>query len=133
MIDEIYQYLINEGKAALSVDVVRGYPRWGRVGLNPPVAGLEIIQWQPAGPRRIGQGEAREALGLRWYLFARHDQELSQMLGSLAAWWRGHKSAEVNSQTVSIQITVAQRAPNETGVQQEDHGFWIEMTTSWSV
>lgn len=133
MISEVYQYLIAQAVAALGVEVVRGYPRWGRQGLAPPVAALEIIHWQPAGPRRLGQGEAREALGLRWHLFAAHDPGLAQMVDSLAAWWQGHKTAEVHSKTVSFQMTLGQRAPNETGVQQEDHAFWIEMTASWSV
>lgn len=130
MITEIYDYLISEATTALEVQVLKAYPNWSRPLLTPPIAALEIASLAPAG-RRIGQQSARQALGLRLYVFAQNEAPgLAEMLEAVLGLQQAVASFEADGRRVDCAFGEGQRHINQTGTTQEDHGFsWFLTVT----
>lgn len=131
MIAAIYDALVSEVASALGVTVVRAFPNWARPTLVPPLAALEIAGLLPSGNRQ-GQQNARHALGMRLYLFAENEVALAQMLDSVMALEQSILSLAVAGKRVNFSFAEGQRHQNQTGTQQEDHGFSFYVTASYT-
>jgi hypothetical protein len=132
MLREIFEWIVSGAGAALGVSVVKGFPTWGRPSLTPPVAALELSNWAPVRPSRIGQGQARQSASFSFWTFARNEPELLDLLDSLAAWALGNATADINSRRVDVSIGDGQRHNSETGAQQEQYGFLVFLSFAWS-
>lgn len=131
MIAAIYSFLVLQAASALATIVVRGFPRWANPTMVPPLAALEYTTLAPAG-NRIGQKNARHALGLRLYVFADNDPDLGQMLDSVMALEKSIATSTVAGMKVDFALTDGQRYQNQSGTQQEDHGFSFGVTAFYT-
>lgn len=131
MVKEVFAWLISNGETALGVDVVKGFPTWGRSSLLPPVGALELSGFGPGFPARIGQKQARHTCSFRFWIFARHEPELCEMLDSLAAWLGGAASFTAGGRRVDLVMGEGVRHESTSGAQQEQYGFWVPVSTTW--
>lgn len=131
MIREVFEYFVLSAEAELGVNCVKGYPDWARPAATPPCAALELATWGTSIPTRIGQNQTRQALGLRLWVFARHEPELAELLDSLAAWATDGEAPVVDGRRLDVRWLDGQRHVNETGSQAEAHGFWVLMAVAW--
>ena len=131
MIKEVFEYFAGQAEAKLGVTCVKGFPDWARPAAVPPCAALELATWASGTPKRIGQNQARQEVGLRLYVFARHEPELASLLDSLADWMLDGEAPVVGSSRLSVNWREGQRHLNETGTQQEAHGFVVLLTAAW--
>lgn len=130
MVAEIFSELLSQAEAALGVNVVKGKPNWARPNSTPPCAALEIESIAGAG-NRIGQRNARHALGLKLTVFAQSLPGLAQMLDSVQVLEANAQSLSVAGQRVDILFGEGLRHDNQDGVSQEDHGFFWVITASY--
>lgn len=128
----IYNELVTQLAAALGCTVIKGYPDWARPALGPlPLAALEITGWQPER-NRVGQRQARQTATLRFWVFARQETELCELLDSLTTWGSDNNAATVSGRLVDLRLTDGQRYLPETPAQQEQHAFTFGLAASWS-
>jgi hypothetical protein len=132
MVALIYSALISAAEAAIGVNVIKGRPNWSRPNQTPPIAALEIDSIAGAG-NRIGQKHARHALTLKLTVFAPSHFALAQMIDSVAALQASAASIEVAGQRVDVSFADGLRHQSETGVSQEDHGFFWVIAASYSL
>jgi len=133
MITEIYDYLCQSAASALGCSTLRAYPHWARPALEPPIAALEIASLASAG-NRIGQRAARHALGLRLYVFAQNEAPgLAGMLEQVQALEQSIATSVVDGRRVDFVFSDGQRHQNQTGSQQEDHGFSWYVSATYSL
>lgn len=125
MIAEIYSDLLSVAEAALSVNVVKGFPKWGRPTVTPPIAALEINAIREATLQRIG--DVRQVLDMTLYVFAEHEPGLALLLDRIVLMKKTTLALDIAGQVVQLRYTDGQRYENQSGTQQEDHGF------SWSI
>lgn len=130
MIDDIYNFLVSQAATALAVTVVKAFPNFLRPTLVPPMAALEIASLAMAS-NRIGQKSARHALGLRLYVFAANEVSLAQMLESVLTLEQQILSATVAGQRVDFSFADGQRHQNQSGTEEEDHGFSFFVTATY--
>jgi len=131
MIADIFDTLVSQAASALGVTVVRAFPNWARPTLVPPLAALEIAGLL-SDRSRIGQKSAQHVLGLRLYLFAETEPALAQMLDSVMALEQSILTLTVAGKDVNFAFGDGQRHQNQTGTQQEDHGFSFYVTASYT-
>lgn len=131
MIAEIYSFLVIRATSALAKTVVRGFPRWANPTVVPPLAALEYTTLAPAG-NRIGQKNARHALGFRLYVFADNEPALGQMLDRVMALEQVIAVSTVAGKKVDFALTDGQRYQNQSGTQEEDHGFSFGVTAFYT-
>lgn len=132
MVEAVFSFVASAAASALACQVVRAFPNWTRGNLTPPLAALEIASLAPAG-NRIGQRSTRHALTLRLYVFAANESSLAQMLDDVLALKQSIASVEVvTGRRVNFAFTDGQRHINQTGTQQEDHGFSWGVTATYS-
>ncbi len=125
--------LIAALETALLLDVIKGYPSWGRRELMPPVAALELAAWTPDTPTRIGQKHGRQQISFRFWVFARHEPELCELLDRMAAWCLGAACLQVDDQRINVAVAEGQRYEgSEQPVQQEQHALWFPIMVSWA-
>lgn len=132
MIQELYDHILTEVAAATGVNVVKGFPNWGRPALTTPVAALEILSWFPSRPTRIGEKRARQSIQLQLWVFARHEPELTELLDSIATWDAGKGPTTVDGNTVEFTMSEGQRHFSTTGTEQEDHAFRLILNAAWT-
>jgi prepilin-type processing-associated H-X9-DG protein len=133
MIEEIYDHMVSEAATALGCDCLKAYPNWARPLLTPPIAALEIASLAPAG-NRIGQPSARHALGLRLYVFAQNEAPgLAGMLEQVQALEQSIATSVVDGRRVNFAFADGQRHINQSGAQQEDHGFSWYVSATYSL
>lgn len=130
MIKAIYDQLILKAEAALGVQALLAFPAWSRPAQVPPIAALEISTLSGAG-NRIGQRNARHALGLRLYVFGANEPGLAQLLDSVLSLEAETARLEISGQPVDISFSGGQRWENQTGTAQENHGFFWDVTAAW--
>jgi len=131
---QIFETLIDALETALLLNVIKGYPSWGRHELTLPVAALELASWTPEIPNRIGQRHGRQQIGFRLWLFARHEPELCELLDRLAAWCAGTACIKIDDQRIDIGVAEGQRYEgSEQPVQQEQHALWFPITVSRAI
>lgn len=133
MIQELYDHIVTEVAAATGVNVVKGFPNWGRPNLTPPVAALEILSWFPQRPTRVGEKRAQQSVQFQLWVFAQHEPQLTELLDSITAWDATKESATVDGNNVrQFALTEGQRHFSQTGVEQEDHAFRFIINVAWT-
>ena len=132
MIREVYDALVAGGEAALGLQLVKGYPSWGRPNVAPPIGALELQG--PLVPRispRVGSAVARWQCGFQITIFARHEAELCTLLDGLTAWLAGLAVFTAGSKRCELVIGEGVRIPSQTGAQQEQYVFGMPITVLW--
>lgn len=132
MFQELYDFVLTEVAAATGLNVVKGFPNWGRPNLVPPVAALEILSWFPSRPTRVGEKRARQSLQFQIWVFARHEPELADMLESISAWDAARGPATVDTNRVEFVMSEGQKHFNQSGAEQEDHAFRLILNAAWT-
>lgn len=132
MFDVIYERLAAEMGTALEVAVIKGFPAWGRPGLEPPIAALETLRLTAERPTRIGQATARRRAEFTLTVFGRHEAEALRLAQRALDWLFDNSRFIVNGITVDCEATEATRHANESGVQQEAYAFAVACALTWS-
>ena len=127
MYAEIMQALATEIEGALGVNVVKGFPAWGRPNLSPPVAALLAEQVEVAEVGRISAYHM--SIIWRVIVFARHEQEMLTLLEALVNWARETRTIRAGNSTHLVEFQGGSRYMGTTGAQQEDHGFALVIRT----
>lgn len=125
----LYDALADALESALSLTVVRGWPRWGRPGATgTPLAAL-FLRGGELVPERAGRRSTR--LTLQLALFAAHEPALIILTDAFLTWLAASHQLTLANTAVRLTADGGERWPNEEGLDQEDHGLSFTLTVTW--
>lgn len=132
MLREIYERLAADLGISLGITVVKGFPSWGRPGLEPPLASLETTDYTAERPARIGRIAGRRRAGFILTVFGRHEAEMADLVEQAVAWFLDNSRFTVNGIAVDCEMPTVARHVNESGVQQEAYACALTCVVTWS-
>jgi len=139
MLSKLLEWLADELETALTLDVIKAFPIWRRQGVTNtdpataslPTGSLFLAESNRTLIKRVGAGPGQRQATFEFYVFCRHERELTDAIDNLESWSERTAAASVNSIRVALQISVGTRLPNEHGLQQEEHAFFCPIIISW--
>jgi hypothetical protein len=125
----LYDGLVDALEAALSLTVVRGWPRWGRPGATGlPLAAL-LVRGAELVPERAGRRSTR--LSLQLALFAAHEPALVILTDAFLSWLAASHQITLAGTPARLTADAGERWSNEEGLDEEDHGLSFGLELTW--
>ncbi len=128
MYAEVMRSLSDGIGQALGIQVVKGFPSWGRLAAMPPVGAIRLDGFTPESAGRIG--DDRGSLSWRVTLFGRHEQEMLALVEGLIQWVARTRVLTVDGKVVPLETLGGSRYISVTGAQQEEYGFDVMIQTT---
>lgn len=125
----IYDGLVEALEGALSLTVVRGWPRWGR----PGGAGLPLVALFVRGAELVSERAGRRStrLSLQLVLFAAHEPALIVLVDAFLIWLAASHQLTLANTIVRLIANEGERWLNEEGLDEADHGLSYTLTLIW--
>ena len=128
----------NDQPVATTPGLIKGFPAWRRSSpqvtsdrLTNPV--LSLLAWASPPPpqKRIGQNLALYAIEFEFYIFARDELELVDMIEHFWDWSKRSESVSVNDRRINPKMSQGYRFVGTLGIQQEAHAWRFLIQITW--
>lgn len=131
-VQDVYATLVDSFESTVGLRVVKRFPGWARLELEPPQAALGIVNVDLTGRRRIGDA-AMPDYQFTWQLavFCRNEPELMATLAATLAWLKASPRLTTGAgDRFKLALSGGLRHESQTGTQTEAHAFIFTLITT---